>query len=109
MSATLIGNNVTLKVSSAVSGTGSNGSTLFTCAANGYAIVNIALSSSNSSSVLNVKVGSRLVFQFQPSASIAAPGVTYYPIHVGPSQAVTLDGGGGGTVDISGIQFINSP
>ncbi len=101
--------NTTIKANAAVSATGTSGATLYTAPSTGYAIINVCLSVNNSTNVLNITVGTRIVLQFQTGATVAAPGVTYYPIMVGPSQVVGLSGGGGGTVVISGTEFVNSP
>lgn len=104
MSATLIGNNVTTKISNAVSATASTATTLYTAPANSWALINVCVVPSAASG--SVTVASRKVIDFaSSSASIQLSGVA-----VGPGQAVATTIGGG-TVNfyISGVEFINSP
>lgn len=99
MSATLIGNNVTLKVSAAVSGsTSSNGAAAYTAPANSYAIVNVGGTGTSQ----GYSVGGQQVR--------AAGGVfNDLGVIIGPSQAITLQTGSTGTITVSGVLLTNSP
>lgn len=105
MSATLIGNNVTVKINGAVSNSASatsGATTLYTAPATGYAIVNLFCTAFGSSGTFTV--GGRVVHSFT--------GVSTVPIvvYVGPSQVVQITAtGAANTGVISGVDFVNSP
>lgn len=116
MSATLIGNNVTVKINGAVSGTAtaSGGSaTIYTAPANGYAIVNVCIDLSGSAGSITVAGRKVLVFNSGFLGPIAASSFVAggFTVYVGPSQALAIvaDAAGYNRAVASGVEFINSP
>ncbi len=104
------GNNVTLKVSAAVSNqiTAASG-TLYTAAANSYAVVNIAHTYLAGSSTATITVAGRNICQIT-AGSNTQPSNNNITVYVGPSQAVAFSGANGAaTTYISGVEFINTP
>jgi hypothetical protein len=110
-------NNTTIKVSAAVSASGT-GTTLYTCPANAYAILNVYASVPNGvtgtvtvdgKEVLTLdNNGSTTIFPKMSSGNGYSP--ASFTIYVGPSQAVACtSSGGSATVKVTGVQFINSP
>lgn len=122
MSATLISNQVTLKVNAAVSAsTSTTGTTLYTGPSTGYAMVNICISGATSFNG-NIKIGTRIVLDFPLSGTLhgSVPGsfntagsvsaTSSSTFIVGPSQAVLFTiTSGSATASISGVEFVNSP
>lgn len=111
MSATLIGNNVTLKTSAAISATksvntaGTATDTLYTAPVTGYAIINLFVTAFASTQLV-VSIGGRTSLI---TAAVDTASRTFY---VGPSQSVviTVTGAAGvTTVVTSGVEFINTP
>lgn len=119
MSATLIGNNVTLKISSAVSATVSANnttSTLYTCPANSYAILNVYVTSSSASTSNSIQVDGKTVILLGngavvPSVTTTSSASAGFTLYVGPSQVITVVSAGIGvvTANVTGVCFINSP
>ncbi len=107
-----VSNNTTLKVSGAVSATGSNIGTLYTCGATGYALINISITTAAN---LTVSIGGRIVLALVGTAGVGVgtpatnAGLSSAGFVVGPSQAVAITAWSTGTVTISGVEFINSP
>lgn len=97
MAGTLIGSNTTIKISAAVSATTTTTGTLYTCAANSYAILNI-----HSVGAISYTIASRVY-----TMTAGQPPVQIY---VGPSQAVAVTvNGSSATVSLTGVEFINTP
>lgn len=104
MAGSLIGNNVTLKVNAAASGTATSAGTLqtlYTSPANAYAIVQISCTTFGGTCV--VTINSRQVCVF------TAVNQSFFNIYVGPSRTVSINATSSTTVDLSGVEFINSP
>lgn len=98
MSATLIGNNVTLKVNAAVSGSSSASSTpIYTAPASSYALLNVYVASGGGFVVGGVTV-----------AGVAA-NTTFTGVVVGPGQTLATSLGNAVLVAVSGVSLINSP
>lgn len=98
----VISDNVSLKVSQAVSNQRTSTGTMYTCAANSYALVQICATANGSG--LSVTIDGQTVLNYS-TASLNVP----YSFYVGPNQAVACSIGTTGTVSITGVQFINSP
>lgn len=95
-------NNTTIRISGAIAvSINTGGTTLYTCPANSYAVVNVNWSTA----IVWVRVG---------GANIGNPGVfsaagMLNNIHVGPGQSVTTSAGAGLDWNLYGVQFTNSP
>lgn len=98
MPAGMFSNNTTIKINAAVTGSGTSG-TIYTAPASGYAILNVRLSGSNQ----GITVGGIQTITNQAATS------TPYTIYVGPSQAVAVTTDSTGSVQVTGVSFINSP
>ena len=109
-------NNTTLKVSSVSGGTVSNSissaTTIYTCSANSYALVNLG---STAGAQFTVQIGGRTVAVLSGTAGtglgcVGTAGSTpSQGFIVGPSQAVAISSYTSGTLYISGVEFVNSP
>lgn len=130
MSGAVISNNVSIKISAAISATsGTSGSTLYTAPATGYAIINAILGAGTATSAA-LRVGGRDVFSVRnfsgeisstvfgglatatESTASVLPSASTTGIMVGPGQSVTLIAFSGSNsigATISGVEFINSP
>lgn len=83
-------------VSAAVAASGTNNSTIYTCPANSYAILNVTANGG----FIYISIGGQLSY---------LPSLDMKQIYVGPSQAVVADTTStGNTLHISGVQFTNS-
>lgn len=89
-------------VNAAVAASASTNVTLYTAPATGYAIINV--SPQGAAATASILVGGKQVCNFDASALQR----TAVQIFVGPSQAVSMQSHSAGTVDISGVEFINS-
>jgi hypothetical protein len=96
----VISANISTKVSAAVDAVGTTTSTLYTCPANSYAILNAVISAGGSGASITVAGNTILSTAF---------GDRQMTIYVGPAQAVACTATGGAEVSISGVEFINSP
>ncbi len=108
MSGAVISSNTTIKVSAAVSATSTGtGTTLYTCAASSYAIVNIGIKDTGGAgTTVTISVDGKEIHQ---SALGATTTRLLQGIYVGPSQAVSFSAGASTTVTVTGVEFINSP
>jgi hypothetical protein len=97
MSATLVSSNTTIKVNAAVGNTVTGNGTVYTAPADGYAIVNLVLSGSWGGTV---RVGGR---------DLLSNATTQNTIYIGPSQSLVVSSYSAGTLNISGVEFINTP
>ena len=108
MSLSVIADNTTIKIRSAVANTltiSSGTSTLYTCASSSYAIVNISIVSAVGTTG-NLKIGSQTFKEIGASESFN------FVVYVGPSQSITVThtaGGGSIVFTASGVDFDNSP
>ncbi len=117
----VIASNTSIKVNGAVSATStSTGATLYTAPANGYAIVQIS-AVSVAGGALTFSIASRELVKAQTDGS----GGTYFGgqynnsgtgvdscltnIFIGPSQALSFTAISSSTVNVTGVEFINSP
>ena len=118
MSATLISSNVTIKVSAAVDATATanaNTQTIYTAPANGYAIVQFAVTT-NAGSAGSVSVGSRAMMTFAsgntfPTMTASTASMSLPIAYLGPSQEIKITANTGANVTcvVTGVAFINSP
>lgn len=113
---TLVSNNTTIKISSAVSATVSvvnTTSTLYTCPSNSYAILNIYVNSAAANSSVNVD--GKIVAILNGSGISPSIGGAFsssgFTIYVGPSQVVSITSGAVATVlaNATGVCFTNTP
>lgn len=125
MAGTLLGVNTTLRVNGAVSATttsnlASGGNvTIYTAPANGYAIVQLSFNGGTTWTGATIQVGGQDIIFLDSSASIQPIiGTTNRvtplgAVFIGPSQSLVLTRTGAGsgsiTIDVSGVEFINSP
>lgn len=107
MSATLVSSNTTIKVNGAISAGNSLGQisgTLYTAPSNGYGIVNFR--SVGSANITSLTIAGRTF-----STNITAAQIIY-SIYVGPSQSLSWTSSAGlaaNTVEVFGVEFINTP
>lgn len=125
-------NNTTIKVNAAVSASSAGApATLYTAPANGYAILNALLSTSNGATEAYLNVGgvpvgwhkssatlgvSSSVSGFTPSTftdtdtlyGFAKGSSSIMGIYVGPGQSIAV-GGSGCHAFVSGTEFVNTP
>lgn len=94
--------NTTIKTNAAISVARTSTGTFYTAPATGYGIANVFVSSFGSGTI-SVTVGTRVVF--------TATGVSTLPvtIYIGPSQAVACTISATAQVDLSGVEFLNTP
>jgi hypothetical protein len=97
----IISENVSTKVSAAVDAVASSTSTLYTCAANSYAIINATLSASSGSATLSIAGNIYMTTGVYNDQTLV--------LYVGPNQAVSCTVSGSASVRINGVEFINSP
>lgn len=125
MSATLIGNNVTLKVSAAIATSRTSNGTAYTAPANGYAIINLSFIANGGAGYAHVTVGGQPAQYFYAgtnqyvapkmdgnssnSGATGSSGNGNCTIYVGPSQVVATAGMSNAEVRFSGVEFVNSP
>lgn len=103
--------NTTLKVSAAVAASALapiSPTTVYTCPANAYAVLNLVASKSGTGSVT---VGG---IDLIPAGEYATPAGSYIRltgVHVGPGQTVVANSSIGNAVNlyVSGVAFINTP
>jgi len=100
MSATLVSSNTTLKVNAAVSV--ANGT--YTAPANAYAIVNIFYISGGVAGTYTITVGTRRIW----STTTTNQQKEFLGVYVGPGQQLSASGAYT-AIDISGVEFINTP
>lgn len=120
----VISDNTTIKVNQAVSATRTTDGTIYTCVATGYAIVNISILGVATAANIDVSLAGRNLINGRVEVSgstnfngSATPTSTNYEcamvgqIMVGPSQALSVTGisGTGATINVTGVEFINSP
>jgi hypothetical protein len=86
-------------VSAAVSATASASGTLFTCAANSYAVINVHYDGTGGG--VSVTIGGRRLVLTTSAVGLLTN------VYVGPGQAVAIVVGAAGTVEISGTQYTN--
>lgn len=109
MGATLVSNQVTIKINAAVSAsntsiTSGSFTTVYTCPANSYSIVNIRLVPGTTN--VSFRVGGQDISGTQTSAQ------TYLGVYVGPGQTVQANNPaviGNAAIYVSGVEFTNSP
>jgi hypothetical protein len=99
----VISANVSTKVSAAVDASSSSSTTLYTCPANSYAILNLFVEYSSGTVIVTV-AGNRVLLN-----TTTADLNTVKTIYVGPAQAVACTITSTATVYINGVEFINSP
>lgn len=121
--------NIGIKVNNAISATTTtNGATLYTAPSNGYAIINLYLTTNNANSHFSqVSVGGQPVASnyavnsangtsqgsttqsITNSAYANSMSLTVLGIYVGPGQSVTFQGSGATSrASISGVEFRNT-
>lgn len=100
MSATLIGNNVTTKVSAAVSVSSTTTGVKYTAPATGYAIVQVWWSATTGTPTWAIATG-----KTAPAASTA-----FTTLYLGPSQNLeVVTNASAVTFYVAGVEFVNSP
>lgn len=93
-------------VSAAVSASGSTITTLFTCAANSYAVISVFYNDATGGSTNTLKVGGRTVYT---TGAIVVNSLVINDIYVGPSQAVQITAANGtSSFEIVGVQYTNA-
>lgn len=109
MAATLVSSNTTLRVSAAVSATGSTPggggtTTLYTAPSTGYAIVQLRATAVTT--LGEIVVGSRVIATY--TAASTSPITNVF---IGPSQTLQVSSTGSNAITVvaSGVEFSNSP
>lgn len=124
-------NNTTMKVNSAISATSTtDGATLYTAPANGYAIIQASILCLGSLDSSEIRIGGHPVLSAYGTSPTTAnssvfgkdnfggPSIVdgnqlnvFYErgIYVGPGQSVTLHTNNSRRARISGVEFINTP
>ena len=120
----VISDNTTIKVNQAVSASRTTDGTIYTCVATGYAIVNISIIGVTIAASIDVSLAGRNLInaRVQTTGSTSFNGLSnptdinhecamVGQIMVGPSQALSVTGisGTGATINVTGVEFINSP
>ena len=100
MSSQVIASNVSIKISGAISFGGYGTGTPYTCPANSYAIIQVYFSGGGSAAT--IAVGGKTVCDFGTVSFVGN-------IFVGPGQSVTYVGNNFTLLNITGVQFTNSP
>lgn len=123
MGLAVISDNTSIKVSAAIANSRTTNGTLYTCAANAYAEVQLAINYSAGANttvifyldgyeVAGGNVATTAV-QFNGHFTPIAQNVPQFVagIRVGPSQVLTVafSAGSVATASVTGVQFINSP
>lgn len=107
MSATLVSSNTTIKVNGAISAgnaVGAISGTLYTAPSNGYGIVNFR--SNGSANITSLTIAGRTFTNSLTGTQIL------YALYVGPSQSLSWTSSTGlsaNTVEVFGVEFINTP
>lgn len=109
MAAGIFTANTTIKISAAVA-QNATATSVYTCPANSYAILNAAVTTATNAGTITV--GGQAVITFSASALFPNPtasaGAVQCTLYVGPGQTVAVTGTSN-VIRVAGVEFINSP